>query len=129
MKIRLALAAALVLAVSGAAASSASAGSYLYGCGVIAPNTWCLASQIHTYDGNIATYPGSGSINLCSKLTMPYSNPEYLYARRCDLAQSVVVYSDGGGRAPYPNGSVDMNALVANGNNCCGHTIDGDGVY
>src|SRR5215217_9220248 len=114
MRIRVAVAVAATLAISGVAAGTASAGSYLYGCGAIAPNTWCIANQIHTYDSNIATYAGSGNLNLCAKLTAPGSNPEYLYARLCDFAHSVVVFSDGGGRAPYPNGSVDMNALVAN---------------
>lgn len=129
MKIRMAVAAAAALAISGVAAGTASAGSYLYDCGAIAPNTWCLANQIHTYDSNIATYAGSGNLNLCAKLTEPSSNPEYLYARTCDFAHSVVIFSDDLGRASYPNSSTDMNALVANGDNCCAHTIDGDGIY
>ena len=47
---------ALVVIALAASAGSASAASYDWSCGAIAPNSWCLASQIHTYDDNEAEY-------------------------------------------------------------------------
>ena len=113
----------------GAVAASASAGQISWNCGAIPANSWCISPEIHTYDDNEARYAGSGNLNICAKLTQPGSNPEFIYARDCQFSNSLTIPSNLEGKAPSPNGTVSMNALVANGNNCCAHTIDGIGDY
>lgn len=114
------LACALVIVGGLGASASAQAepGVFEYcGVNVIGPNTWCTASQIHTYDSNSAYAKPRGLITIhqCSKLTRT-NDSEWSYARRCDVSDWVVVWSDGGGKAPHPNTTVDMKAHVANGN-------------
>lgn len=67
-------------------------------------------------------------VNLCAKLTVPGTTDSY-YARKCELTSIVYVYSNGGGRAPYPNNSVPMRAGVANGNNGVALNIYGLAQY
>lgn len=123
-------AAVAVLAIcgTGAFAGSAQATNYDW-CHIwLGPNTWCgPTAQIHTF--GLSRANGPGGVILCSKLVKP-SDHSYNYARLCQSASSVTVYSDGGGRAPYPNNSVDMLADVANGDNpYTSFTVDGHAEY
>lgn len=92
------------------------------------PNWWCPSPEIHTYGYAKARENYNRSMNLCVKLTKPYDS-SYYYARKCEWGPYTQVYSLGGGRAPYPNNSVDMRAHVANGANANPYIIMGYATY
>lgn len=108
--------------------SSAFARDYYYDCGTLDPNWWCQSPEIHTYGYNEAHEAFNRSMNMCSKLTKPYDDT-YYYGRKCAWGSKVWVYSNGGGRAPYPNNSVSMRAWVANGANANSWWIMGYATY
>jgi hypothetical protein len=104
-----------------------------YDCGIIEPQHWCMFTQAHAYESNEAywsnSYPQGQHIYMCSKLIQPNANPEYQYDRTCAWAVYVYAVSSGFGRAPYPNGTVLMYPLVANGGNPSAHIIYGNAEY
>lgn len=110
----------LAMGVALAGAQSAMATDYHFSCGTPIPsNSWCAAPEVHTY-GYLEVFLPSGyqrTTHKCAKLTTLDGVTNY--ARRCDTNHHgyVWVYSDGGGLAPYPNNSVSMKALGANGDN------------
>lgn len=109
------LLAALMLSV--AVPSGASAYTLTFTCNphMAGPGQWCMVVPIHTY-GMVRTWndPSEPVYRYCAKLTKP-GDLEWYYARKCEWAVNVQVYSDGGGKAPHPNNHVDMKAGIANG--------------
>ncbi len=116
------LALASMLVVLLASSGTAKATDFPWGCLNVAPNSWCYNPYTHTYGYNSTSRVPQATVNLCAKLVKP-SDHSFNYARKCQLSTSVFVYSDGGGRAPYPNNSVSMDAAIANGNNCCTYDL------
>jgi len=114
-------ASALLLAL---ASRPARATDFYYACGVLGPNSWCPSYEVHTFGYNASFQADYITINQCAKLTPP-NNPDSYYARKCDYAQYVWVWSNGGGNAPYPNNSVSMRAHHANGNNGSNYAMRG----
>lgn len=110
------------------AAERANASTFPYNCGSIPSNAWCWSPEIHTYGSNRAYGSGTPVMKLCSKLTKP-NDTNFNYARKCETAQYVDVWSNGGGLAPWPNNSVSMKAASANGDNGYSLTIYGIGTY
>lgn len=131
VSIRRAVLTASCVAALGVTASSASAGSNNFTCGGLDPNSWCAAADAHSYDGGAGLWNSgaSGSINLCAKLIARGVSPEYQYARKCQYTNGVIIYSNDFGRAPRPNYSTIMIALVANGANANRHIITGEFSY
>jgi hypothetical protein len=130
---RLGVAGALVVLIAALGLSlisaRASATNYYWGCGTSTPpNTWCTSPNTHTYGEAVMDQYQAPIAWYCAKLTKP-TDYGYYYARRCDWASQVLVWSDGGGLAPYPNNSVSMRAHVANGDNPYALMIHGAASY
>lgn len=115
---------AMVLAAS---AGPAQAVTYNYTCGVLAPNTWCIASPTKTFGYNGAYGPGGQVMWLCSKLIRA-SNGNVV-ARTCQHTNLAYVYSNYSGVVPYPNNSVNLRALSANGQNANPWQVWGSSTY
>ncbi len=111
-----ALGAAVALASAVSLPSAASATDYIYGCPPLNPNSWCSSPGVFTFGFSAGYETNNLAINMCAKLTAP-NDENYYYGRKCENTSYVYVWSNGGGRAPYPNNSVDMRAWHANGNN------------
>ena len=107
---------ALATLAFGIAATPALATPYQFACYNVPANTWCSGVYSRTYgyvNTHLQGYPSN--TQKCSKLIKPDNS--VIYARKCANTDEVYVYSNGGGLAPYPNNSVSMQALGANGNN------------
>jgi len=126
--IQLLLAVLIVCMASLAHAQSAHASSLTWNCDLVIPNSWCYSPYTHTYGYTGAYANNYPSINLCAKLTKP-SDHLYYYARKCGFGTYVFVYSNGGGKAPYPNNSVSMDAGSANGDNPYDYPMNGYAEY
>ncbi|HEX7291595.1 MAG TPA: hypothetical protein VF250_10765 [Conexibacter sp.] len=109
-------------------AGTARATDLYWNCDLVVPNSWCYAPYTHTYGYTGAWANNYPTMNLCSKLTRP-DDHQYYYARKCGYGTYVFVWSNGGGRAPYPNNSVSMHAGSANGDNPYDYPMNGFARY
>ena len=111
-----------------AGSGTAQAADLYWNCDLVAPNSWCYYPSSHTFGYTSAYANGYPVINLCAKLVRP-SDHNDSYARKCEYARFTFVWSNGGGKAPYPNNSVSMDAASANGDNPYYYPMNGYAQY